>query len=120
MKSRLTAVWLCLLCSAAEGQTSLEQRLEWFQRLKFGLFLHWGAYSQKGCIESWPLVWADRRWSNPGIKTKEEMSEFRKEYWALYRTPMRFDPREWSELAKRAGTAAGRLDFRPQLPYENA
>ena len=37
----------------------LAQRLEWFQDLKFGFFMHWGPYSQWGCIESWPLVPAD-------------------------------------------------------------
>ena len=34
----------------------LARRLDWFQDQKFGLFLHWGIYSQLGCIESWPLV----------------------------------------------------------------
>ena len=29
----------------------LAERLEWFSDLKFGLFLHWGPYSQWGCIE---------------------------------------------------------------------
>ena len=38
----------------------LAKRLEWFQDLKLGFFMHWGAYSQWGCIESWPLVPADR------------------------------------------------------------
>ena len=42
----------------------LTQRLEWFQDLKFGLFVHWGVYSQWGCIESWPLVEVDT-WARP-------------------------------------------------------
>ena len=83
----------------------LKQRLEWFQDLRFGLFMHWGAYSQMGCIESWPLVWADRKWSNPGIQTKEEMTAFRQRYFALNRTfnPVQFDPARWAALAQRAG-----------------
>ena len=56
----------------------LWDKLEWFQDLKFGLFIHWGIYSQWGCIESWPLVeedtWAQagrigvlgRAWARPG------------------------------------------------------
>ena len=67
--------------------------------------LHWGPYSQIGSVESWPLVWADREWSNGSIATKEEMVEFRKKYFGLNRTfnPIEFDPKAWAQLAKRAG-----------------
>jgi alpha-L-fucosidase len=107
---RILAVMLCMACfgEAAEAQEKsqrLRQRLEWFQDQRFGLFLHWGAYSQMGCIESWPLVWADRKWSNPTIQTKEEMTEFRRKYFALNKTfnPTAFDPGVWAKAAKRAG-----------------
>ncbi len=81
------------------------KRLEWFRDLKFGLFLHWGPYAQKGCLESWPLVWKDRSWSNPSIQTREQMEAFRREYAALPGTfnPVRFDPSAWARLAKIAG-----------------
>jgi alpha-L-fucosidase len=80
-------------------------RMDWFQDLKFGLFLHWGVYSELGCIESWPLVYADRSWSNPEIKTLEEMLAFREKYWALNKkfNPTKFHPEDWAEAAKRAG-----------------
>jgi len=98
---------LLILAIPAASQQSplLKQRLEWFQDQKFGLFLHWGAYSQLGCIESWPLVWKDRSWGNPTIQTKEEMQAFRDRYFALNKTfnPTAFAPREWAQLAKRAG-----------------
>ena len=32
------------------------QRLDWFQQAKFGLFLHWGAYSVAGVEASWPIM----------------------------------------------------------------
>lgn len=100
---------LLLLAGAASAAETEEQmiarRLEWFRDQKFGFFMHWGAYSQLGCIESWPLVWADRSWSNPSIKTMEEMLAFRKKYFALNTTfnPTKFDPAPWAALAKRAG-----------------
>lgn len=89
--------------TAAEDR--LARRLEWFRDQKFGLFLHWGTYSQMGCIESWPLVWADRKWSNPTVQTREEMAEFRNKYFALPRTfnPVKFNPEQWAALAKSAG-----------------
>ncbi len=81
------------------------QRLDWFRDQKFGLFIHWGIYSELGCIESWPLVFADRKWSNPAVTTFDEMLAFREKYWAQNEVfnPSRFNPREWAGVAKRAG-----------------
>ncbi len=83
----------------------LQERLEWFKDQKFGLFLHWGIYSQLGCIESWPLVWEDRAWSNPAIRTYEEMIAYRKVYFLQNRTfdPSAFQPQDWAKVAQRAG-----------------
>jgi alpha-L-fucosidase len=103
----LPILFLALLANAtaSDDSTMLARRLEWFQDQRFGLFLHWGAYSQMGVIESWPLVWADRKWSNPRIQTREEMVGFRKKYFALNRTfnPVAFDPADWARVARRAG-----------------
>jgi alpha-L-fucosidase len=99
----------CALAAAAPAfsfsNDRLARRLEWFRDLRFGLFLHWGAYSQMGCIESWPLVWADRKWSNPGIQTREQMEDFRRKYFALNGTfnPVKFAPESWAVLAQKAG-----------------
>jgi len=46
----------------------LQKRLEWFQDLKFGLFLHWGVYCQWDCCESWPLVPEDTWARNDRMK----------------------------------------------------
>ena len=71
-------------------------RMEWFQDQKFGLFMHWGIYSELGCIESWPLVWADRSWSNPQLQTLDEMLAFRQKYFALNQkfNPAHFQPED--------------------------
>ena len=87
----------------------LRDRLEWFQDLKFGLFMHWGPYSQWGCIESWPLVAADT-WARPDhlsawVDRDRDMERFQRDYWALNTTfaPTRFDPVPWADAAERAG-----------------
>ena len=36
-----------------------KQRLDWYQEAKFGLFLHWGAYSVAGVEASWPIMAPD-------------------------------------------------------------
>jgi alpha-L-fucosidase len=85
--------------------TQVAKRLVWFQDQKFGLIIHWGPYSQIGCVESWQLSWADRKRANPEIETREQMIDFRKRYLALPRTfnPTAFDPKEWARLARQAG-----------------
>jgi len=89
----------------AENAKPTPERMEWFQDMKFGLFMHWGIYCELGCIESWPLVWADRSWSNPELQSLDEMLAFRKKYWALNRkfNPGSFQPERWAAVAKRAG-----------------
>jgi len=94
---------------ANAARRRLDERLEWFQDLRFGLFIHWGIYSQWGCIESWPLVEEDA-WARPdGLACWEErgrdMERFRRDYFALKSTfdPTAFDPALWAEEAKRAG-----------------
>jgi hypothetical protein len=34
--------------ASATSAPSLAQRLEWFQDLRFGLFIHWGIYANLG------------------------------------------------------------------------
>ena len=87
----------------------LRERLEWFQDLKFGLFLHWGPHSQWGCIESWPLVEADT-WARPDdlpcwVERGKDLARFRRDYRALNKTfnPTQFDPAPWAEAAEYAG-----------------
>jgi hypothetical protein len=52
------------------------------QEWAFGPLLHWGAHSQVGVTERWPVVWANRTCSNPSIQTKQQIVEFRKKHFA--------------------------------------
>jgi alpha-L-fucosidase len=61
----------------------------WFQDAKFGLFIHWGVYSQLGQGE-WVM-------QNRGIPADTY------EWLASAFNPIKFDAREWVSLAKRAG-----------------
>jgi alpha-L-fucosidase len=99
----------CASAAAQDPDARLAERLEWFQDLRFGLFLHWGVYSQWGCIESWPLVVEDK-WARPDdlvpwVERDKDIERFKRDYFALNRTfnPTRFDPAKWAEAAKYAG-----------------
>src|SRR5208283_3128549 len=99
-------VGLLNLGGAAEPRPSspesrLAQELEKFQDLKFGLMMHFGAYSQWGCIESWPLVEEDK-WARPDdlkpwIERNKDLARFQRDYFALPKTfnPTEFDPVLW-------------------------
>lgn len=82
------------------------EKLDQWQDLKFGLLMHWGAYSQWGIVESWSICpedygWCERRkGSNP-----TDYFTYLKEYENLKLTfnPVGFEPDRWAEAASRAG-----------------
>jgi len=82
------------------------KKLQEWQDLKFGLLMHWGAYSQWGIVESWSICpeeygWCERRaGSNP-----DNYVAYVKEYEGLKNTfnPTNFDPSAWAKAAKDAG-----------------
>ncbi len=83
----------------------LKKLKEW-QNLKFGLLMHWGAYSQWGIVESWSLCPEEYNWckrvagSNPN-----DYFTYKKEYESLKNTfnPIKFNPEKWAEAAVNAG-----------------
>ena len=82
------------------------EKLDQWQDLKFGLLMHWGAYSQWGIVESWSLCpeeygWCERKM---GANPKDYFA-YKKEYEDLPKTfnPTRFDPDKWAKAAKDAG-----------------
>jgi len=78
---------------------------EW-QGLKFGLLMHWGAYSQWGIVESWSLCPEEYGWC---VRTKgsdpDNYFTYKREYenLALTFNPVKFDPEKWAQAAKDAG-----------------
>lgn len=82
------------------------EKLEQWQDKKFGLLMHWGAYSQWGIVESWSLSpeeypWCERKKGS----TPNDYVAYKKEYEGLKKTfnPVNFDPEKWAKVAKEAG-----------------
>jgi len=81
-------------------------KIEQWQDLKFGLLMHWGAYSQWGIVESWSLCPEEYGWcertagSNPN-----NYNAYVEEYRDLKKTfnPVKFNPEKWADAAKNAG-----------------
>lgn len=81
----------------------VRQKLAKWQDKKFGLFMHWGPYSQWGVTESWTIC--------PGDETTRtgpysaNYFEYKKSYENLQTTfnPVKFNPQKWAAAAKEAG-----------------
>jgi alpha-L-fucosidase len=80
----------------------VQERLEAWQDLKFGLLMHWGPYSQWGVVESWSICSEDEPWCR---RRSDNYEDYKKEYENLKMTfnPIRFDPETWAGAAKKAG-----------------
>lgn len=80
----------------------VQQKLEQWQDMKFGLLMHWGAYSQWGIVESWSICAEDEGWCR---RKNPDYMAYKKEYEGLQTTfnPVKFDPKQWAVAAKQAG-----------------
>lgn len=82
------------------------EKLEQWQDFKFGLLMHWGAYSQWGIVESWSICPEDYGWcKRTKGKNPKNYFEYVKEYENLKTTfnPVDFNPEKWAKAAKYAG-----------------
>ena len=85
MKKFFAFLLLISLCLTAAGQyvppveEDVRANIAAWQDLKFGMFIHWGAYSQWGVIESWSLCPEDIDWQ---YKARGDMDyfEYRNKY----------------------------------------
>ncbi|MBR8534205.1 alpha-L-fucosidase [Carboxylicivirga sediminis] len=119
MKKILLFVTLSVYCVLASSQAVYEderyvpetdplvlEKIQEWQDLKFGLLMHWGAYSQWGIVESWSLCpeeygWCERtKGANP-----DDYFAYKQEYEDLIKTfnPTKFDPDKWADAAEKAG-----------------
>src|SRR5512133_299676 len=79
--------------------TDNDQKLEWFREAKFGMFIHWGPYSNlagewNGKQMKTPAEWIMNRLQIP-------VDEYRELAHKL--NPVEFDAHDWVRLAKDAG-----------------
>jgi len=81
------------------------QNLDRWQDLKFGLFMHWGPYSQWGVVESWSICPEDEGWTKRRGPYSADYFEYKKRYEELPKTfnPVQFRPEKWVAAAKYAG-----------------
>ncbi|MFV8346992.1 alpha-L-fucosidase [Flavobacterium sp. ZB4P13] len=85
----------------------IQQRLEEWKDLKFGLLMHWGTYSQWGIVESWSICPEDLSWATGGRKpgVADNYNDYLNTYENLKTifNPVKFNPEKWAAAAKNAG-----------------
>ncbi len=86
-------------------EQEVKDRISEWQDLKFGMFIHWGAYSVKGVVESWSICPENVGWQYADRPKDKTYDEYVKEYEALPErfNPVEFAPEKWAEAARYAG-----------------
>ena len=93
IKLALAGSCLPALSRFAESEGMVYDRTSWYRKAKFGMFIHWGPYSQASVEASWPIM----------VPTPGGITEAA--YRALPQTfnPAKFDPQAFVDLARQAG-----------------
>ncbi len=85
--------------TASEADISLDERMQWWNDAKFGMFIHWGVYAvPAGTWEPADLT-GGGEWIMYGAKIP--VADYRQ--LARDFNPVKFDPDEWASLAQQAG-----------------
>ena len=82
------------------------QKLDDWQNLKFGLMMHWGAYSIWGVTESCPICsCVAEDWVTRSGPYAHDYVEYKRQYELLPQqfNPEKFDPDKWAKAAQDAG-----------------
>jgi alpha-L-fucosidase len=93
LKHALVGSCIPALPLPAWSEAAACDRTTWYRNAKFGMFIHWGPYSQASVEASWPIMRPE-----PGGITEAD-------YRALPKTfnPVKFDPEAFVDLARSAG-----------------
>ena len=67
----------------------MEQRMQWYSEARFGMFIHWGLYA----------IPARGEW----VRNVEKLSNEAYQPYFNEFNPVRYDPRQWAQTARRAG-----------------
>ena len=92
MKNIKWAILFLLISWQLNGQdvyTERQERTEWFQDARFGMFLHWGIYA----------IPARGEW----VRTVEQMSKTEYHKYFEQFNPVDYNPKAWAKVAKAAG-----------------
>ncbi|KXX71094.1 alpha-L-fucosidase [Flammeovirga sp. SJP92] len=76
-----------------------DERMEWWRDARFGMFIHWGAYSMLGGEYQDSICWGGAEW----VMDKLDMTIEEYEKYPRSFNPVDFNAEKWVSLAKNAG-----------------
>lgn len=86
--------------SIITSKECLNNRMQWFEDARFGMFIHWGVYSPLACS------WNGKRYNGYGEHIQRmariPVEVYKKEVVAKF-NPQEFDAEEWIRIAKETG-----------------
>lgn len=85
--------------------SQVSSKLNEWQDWKFGIIIHWGAYSEWGVVESWSLCPEDEPWCERKGQYADDYFAYERAYENIRRKfyPDKFNPEGWAKAAKDAG-----------------
>lgn len=80
----------------------VQAKLSQWGKIKFGLLMHWGTYSQWGVVESWSLCPEDEGWTVRKGPYAKDWFTYKQAYENLQTTfnPVKFNPENGRLLQK--------------------
>ncbi len=102
IQALLATVAIPLLLSPLRAETEAEkaERMKWFNEARFGMFIHWGVYSEAaGNFKGKPVPGAGE-WLQSGGKIPA--AKYREELLPKF-NPVKYNPEAWVLAAKNAG-----------------
>lgn len=98
MKNRLTLFVLLSLVNFSLFSQS-DDRMEWWQEARFGMFIHWGVYAVPAGVHNGQKINRIGEWiMNRGKIPVAEYKLYAKQF-----NPVKYDPDAWVKMAKDAG-----------------
>jgi alpha-L-fucosidase len=85
--------------------TAVSNKLRHWGDWKFGVIIHWGAYSEWGVVESWSLCPEDESWCVRRGPFADNYDEYVRQYEKIRETfnPEKFNPDSWAKACRNAG-----------------
>jgi alpha-L-fucosidase len=82
-----------------QTKTANEQKVKWFREAKFGMFIHWGLFSQQAGIYNEKRYYGVSEW----IQQRAKIPALEYEKYAKDFNPSQFNAEEWVAVAKASG-----------------